>query len=185
MPLLAVYLTLNSVPELTFLTTQNLKLIYFSVIISTIVLPIISIILLMKIGKMDSLEMSQHKERVLPLLHTTIFMLLGYFFLQNILFYTPFLMAQLLGAAIITSLASILSNFWKISLHMLGIGGVLGVLVAIHIIYKSNFSLIIIFILLSGILGSSRLNEKAHNKPQVYIGFLIGLLIELIVVLNY
>ena len=51
-----------------------------------------------------------------------------------------------LGAIIILSLASVLSNFWKISLHMLGVGGILGVFIAIHILYQNTNTLIIIFV---------------------------------------
>ena len=185
MPLLALYLSLTILPELEFTISHNLKLIYFIVIISTIVLPLISILILIKIGRLSSVEMMHHKERVLPLFNTTACMLFGYFFLQTILLYAPLLMAEFLGAIIIISLASILSSFWKISLHMLGIGGILGVFIAIQLLYKNTNTLIIIFVLLSGILASARLNEKAHNKSQVYVGFLVGLLIELIVVVNY
>ena len=185
MPLLALYLSLTIFPELEIIIGHNLKLIYFIIIISTIVLPLISIIILIKLGRISSLEMVHHKERVLPLFNMTIWMLFGFFFLQNILLYTPLLIAEFLGAIIIISLATVLSNFWKISLHMLGIGGILGVFIAIHILHQNTNTLIIIFVLLSGILAYSRLNEKAHNKSQVYIGFLIGLLTELIVVLSY
>jgi len=185
MPLLALYLSLTILPELEFTIRHNLKLIYFIIITSTILLPLISILILIKLGRLSSLEMMCHKERVLPLFNTTIWMLFGFFFLQNVLLYTPLLMAEFLGAIIIVSIASILSNFWKISLHMLGIGGILGVFIAITILYKTTNTPIIIFVLLSGILAYSRLNEKAHNKSQVYIGFLIGLLTELIVVLSY
>jgi len=185
MPLLALYLSLTILPELEFTISHNLKLIYFIVIISTIVLPLISVLILITIGRLSSLEMMRHKERVFPLFNMTIWMLFGYLFLQNILLYAPLLMAEFLGAIIIISLASILSNFWKISLHMLGIGGILGIFIAIQILYKNTTSLIVIFVLLSGILASARLNEKAHNNSQVYVGFLVGLLTELIVVLNY
>ena len=51
-----------------------------------------------------------------------------------------------LGAIIILSLASVLSNFWKISLHMLGVGGILGVSIAIQILYTNTNALIIIFV---------------------------------------
>ncbi|MDC0204236.1 hypothetical protein OAJ65_00405 [Flavobacteriales bacterium] len=185
MPLLALYLSLTILPELKFTINHNLKLIYFIIIISTIVLPLISILILMKIGRVNSVEMMSHKERVFPLFNTAIWMLFGCFFLQNILLYAPLLMAEFLGAFIIISFASVLSNFWKISLHMLGIGGILGAFIAIQILYKNTTSLILIFVLLSGILAYARLNENAHNKSQVYVGFLVGLLIELIVVINY
>ena len=185
MPLLALYLSLTILPELEFTISHNLKLIYFIVIICTIILPLIFILILIKVGRISSMEMMHHKERVLPLFNTAVWMIFGYFLLQNFLLYTPLLMAELLGAIIIISLASVLSNFWKISLHMLGIGGILGVFIAINILYQKTNTLIIIFVLLSGALAYSRLNEKAHNKSQVYVGFLVGLLIELIVILNY
>lgn len=185
MPLLAFYLSLVILPELKFTISHNLTLIYFIIVISTIVFPLISVLILKKTGRLSSLEMIHHKERVLPLFNTAICMFFGYFFLQKILLYTPLLMAEFLGAIIIISLASILSNFWKISLHMLAIGGVLGVFIAINILYQNSNIFIILFIFLSGILAYSRLNEKAHNQPQVYIGFLTGFFIELIMILYY
>lgn len=185
MPLLTLYLSLTILPELELTISHNLQIIYFIVLISTIILPLISILILVKLGLLRSLEMSHHKERVFPLFNVTMSMLFGYFFLQHILLYSPLLMAEYLGALIIISIATILSNFWKISLHMLGIGGVLGAFIAINILYQGSNTWIIIFVLLSGILAYSRLNENAHNKSQVYLGFLIGLLIELTVILNY
>ena len=144
MPLLALYLSLTILPELEITISHNLKLIYFIIIISTIVLPLISILILITLGRISSLEMMHHKERVLPLLNMALWMLFGYFFLQYILIYAHLLMAEYLGAIIIISLATILSNFWKISLHMLGIGGILGVLIAINILYQNSNAFVII-----------------------------------------
>ena len=79
--------------------------------------------------------------------------------------------------------ASIVSRYWKISLHMLGIGGVVGVLFSLNIWFGNLSNLLIIFILTSGLLGYARLKEKAHNATQVYLGFLIGFLIEFFCVL--
>ena len=185
MPLLALHLSLIMLPELAFTISNNFRVIYFIIIISSIILPLISILILIKLGQVSSLEMMCHKERVLPLFNMTIWMLFGYLSLEKILLYTPLLMAGFLGAIIIVSLAGILSNFWKISLHMLGIGGVLGLLIALQILYKNTAFLIVVFTLLAGILASARLNEKAHNQSQIYIGLLLGVLIEIVVVLNY
>ena len=185
MPLLALHLSLIMLPELALTISKNFKLIYLIVIMSSVVLPLVSILILMKLGKVNSLEMTCRKERVLPLFHMTIWMLFGYLLLQKILLYTPLLIAAFIGAIFIVSLAGIISNFWKISLHMLGIGGVVGLLIALQVLYKNTFFLIIIFTLFSGILASARLNENAHNKSQIYIGLLLGVLIEMLIVLNY
>jgi len=185
MPLLALHLTLLFLPLLTFTLSQSLLLIYSILIFSTIVLPLASIFWLMRKEQVSSLEMSNHKERSLPLFKTFIWMSFGYYLLQNLLLYTPILKAELLGAIIIILLAAIISKFWKISLHLLGIGGVVGVFIALQIIYGDFLYLIVFFILLSGLLGVARIKQKAHNYAQVYAGFIVGLSVELITLLIY
>jgi hypothetical protein len=185
MPILALHLTLLVLPSLAFTLSQNLLLIYGILIFSTMVLPLISIFWLMQKGKVSSLEMSNHKERSLPLFKTVIWMSFGYYLLQNLLFYTPILKAELLGAILIILLAAIISKFWKISLHLLGIGGVVGVFIALQIMHGDFLYLLLLFILLSGLLGVARIKQKAHNYAQVYAGFLVGLSVELITLLVY
>jgi len=183
MPLLALHLTLIVVPSLAFTLSQNLVLIYCIVIFCTIILPLISIFWLIQKGRVSSLEMSNHKERSLPLVKTVIWMSVGYYLLENALFYTPILKAELLGAIIIILVAAIISKFWKISLHLLGIGGLVGVFIALQVIHGALLYLLILFILLSGILAVARIKQKAHNYAQVYAGFIVGLSVELITIL--
>ena len=183
MPILALHLTLLVLPSMAFTLSQNLLLIYGILIFSTMVLPLISIFWLMQKGKVSSLEMSNHKERSLPLFKTVIWMSFGYYLLQNLLFYTPILKAELLGAILIILLAAIISKFWKISLHLLGIGGVVGVFIALQIMHGDFLYLLLLFILLSGLLGVARIKQKAHNYAQVYAGFIVGLSVELITIL--
>jgi len=183
MPLIALHLTLIVVPSLAFTLSQNLVLIYCIVIFCTIILPLISIFWLIHLGRVSSLEMSNHKERSLPLVKTVIWMSVGYYLLENALFYTPILKAELLGAIIIILVAAIISKFWKISLHLLGIGGLVGVFIALQVIHGALLYLLILFILLSGVLAVARIKQKAHNYAQVYAGFIVGLSIELITIL--
>ena len=58
-------------------------------------------------------------------------------------------------------------------------------LIGLEIIYGNLQHLIIIFIFLSGVLAMARIKEKAHNYPQVYIGFLVGLSVELLIILLF
>jgi hypothetical protein len=185
MPLLALHLTLLVLPSLAFTLSHNLVLIYGILVFSTMVLPLASIFWLMRKGKVSSLEMSNHKERPLPLFKAVIWMSFGYYLLQNLLFYTPILKAELLGAIIIILIAAIVSKFWKISLHLMGIGGVVGVFIALQVIHGDFLYLLLLFILLSGLLGVARIKQKAHNYAQVYVGFLVGLSVELITLLVY
>ena len=185
MPILALYLSFSQVPSIGFAITNYQNYIYLVLIFSTVILPLISIFFLIKSGKVSSLEMSNHKERSVPLFMTAIWMGLGYYTIENILVFSPIIKAELIGAISIILIASIISKYWKISLHLLGIGGLVGVLIALEIIYGNLQHLIIIFILLSGVLAMARIKEKAHNYPQVYIGFLGGLSVELLIILIF
>jgi hypothetical protein len=185
MPLLALYLSLQSIPSLGFSINPYLNYIYGVIIGCTILLPLLTIFFLIKTGKVSSLEMSDHKERSLPLFRTVIWMFLGFYMLNNILFYAPILKAEIIGAILIILFAAIISKFWKISLHLLGIGGVVGVFIALQIMFGGVLYLLLIFIVLSGILGVARIDQKAHNHAQIYVGFLLGVSIELVTLLVY
>jgi hypothetical protein len=185
MPLLALHLTLKALPSVAFAISQYLNYIYGIVICCTIILPLLSIFFLMRKGRVGSLEISNHKERSLPLFITALWMSLGFFMLNNILFYAPILKAEIIGAILIILFAAIISKFWKISLHLLGIGGVVGVFIALQFIEGGVMYLLLFFILLSGILGAARIAQKAHNHTQIYVGFLLGMSMELISLLFY
>ena len=185
MPLLALYLTLNTLPSIAFAISQHLNYIYSIIICCTIILPLLSVFFLIKTGRVSSLEISNHKERSLSLFITVLWISLGFFMLNNILFYAPILKAEIIGAILIILFAAIISKFWKISLHLLAIGGVVGIFIALQLIAGGVMYLLLIFILLSGILGVARIAQKAHNHTQVYVGFLLGMSVELIALLLY
>lgn len=185
MPLLVLYLTLASLPSIAGSTSQDLNYIYGIVICCTNILPLLSIFFLIKKERVSSLEISNHKERSLPLFITVIWMSVGFYMLNSVLFYATILKAELIGAILIILMAAIISKFWKISLHLLGIGGAVGVFIALQIIQGGVLYLLLLFILFSGILGVARIDQKAHNHAQVYVGFLLGVCIELATLLIY
>ena len=182
MPLVALHLTLDSLHSIV-LTSQDLNYIYGIVICCTIILPLLSIFFLIKKGMVGSLEMSNHKERSLPLFITVLWMSLGFYMLNHTLIYPYLLKAELFGAILIIIFAAIISKFWKISLHLLAIGGVVGVFIALKLMGGGILYVLLIFILLSGVLGVARVKQKAHNHTQVYVGFLLGVSVELITLL--
>tara|TARA_B100001250_G_C19603298_1_gene701603 strand:- start:240 stop:842 length:603 start_codon:yes stop_codon:yes gene_type:complete len=178
MPIMALYLSLKLVPGIGFAITNYLNFIYLILLVSTIILPLMSVLFLIKKKLVSSLEMDDYNERSLPLFIAAIWMIYGYYKLAGILALAPILSSELLGAIIILFVASAISKYWKISLHMLAAGGVTGMLLGLNILFGNLEGFLILSFLLSGVLGFSRLNEKAHNHAQIYTGFLTGLLIE-------
>lgn len=183
MPIIALYLSLALVPSICFSISNYVPFTYLVLVISTIIMPLISILFLIKKNIVSSLEMSDYRERSSPLFITALCMSYGYYKLKEILMLAPILKASLMSAIIITFIAFIISKYWKISLHMLGVGGVSGLVFSLNLLFSGLLPTLALSILLSGVLAVARINENAHNHTQVYTGFLLGFLIQSIGVL--
>jgi len=179
-PFLTIFLVLNISPELKnqIPNVNSLLYIYVITIISSFIIPLFFVFLLAKKGFITSLELNLKKERLLPLLFSAASMSIGFLCIEYFLIFPSFLKAMFLAAIIIVFLAVIISFFWKISLHMLSIGGVLGVILAFNFTYAKAPLAILFSFCICVLLGFARIKEKAHTKAQVLFGFLIGLLIE-------
>jgi hypothetical protein len=113
-------------------------------------------------------------QRNIPLTLTFIFYLLTYILFLKIPVY-GFLHSFMLGALSSVFLALIINMRWKISLHMIGLGGLTTFLVIITLTRQVNlFPWVLIALLASGIAGSSRLYLDSHNQSQIYVGFFAG-----------
>ena len=85
----------------------------------------------------------------------------------------------IIGAIIILLIAHLVTLKWKISAHMIGIGGLTGVMIGLSQRFSiDHFWIILFLILTSGLIGFARLKIKAHTYQQVYAGFILGLFIQ-------
>jgi membrane-associated phospholipid phosphatase len=126
--------------------------------------------------KLDTIE-----ERKFPI----IFFIILSFMIGNLLIniqVVDLLAFSFYGTAISLCLTYILfSAKIKTSLHMIGIGGILSFIIIMSFEYKLNYNLIIaILFVLAGVIAVSRLALKAHLPKEVYIGFLVGMVSQLI-----
>lgn len=180
-----LYLSLILVPSVGFLIANHVKYIFLILIFSSMLMPLLSVLFLMRTRLVSSLEMINYKERPLPLLITGFWMIYGYYMLKDIFVLCPILRAEFIGIIVIVILAAAISKYWKISLHMLGAGGAVGLLFGLNILFGGLFKIIGLFLFLSGVLAMARLNLKAHTSKQIYIGFLIGFFIEASIILLF
>lgn len=144
------------------------------VVLSTIIFPVLAIRVFKKMNLVHSFMMETKEERIYPLLVAAVFYFMSFYLLRN--FPASFLFSYyMLGSVFLTLLTLILSLKIKISLHMMGIGGILGSLIGISFRLSIDLSsLIMPAIILSGIIGSARLIENAHKPSEIYSGFLAG-----------
>ena len=152
------------------------------VFIATYIFPLLLLYFLKKVNLIENYLLSSINERKFPILFfATITLCLGLLLLKpNIVDLLAF---SFFGCALALSISFILLFFKiKTSLHTLGISGLIGFISIISYEYKINLLLLLILLFLNfGIIATSRLKLQAHKMSEVLIGFIIGLLSQLII----
>ncbi len=86
---------------------------------------------------------------------------------------------MLLGAAASVVLAIIINLKWKVSIHMIGIGGITGMFFGLSTFLLIDLRFpILISLIVAGLIGTARLSMGAHRPGQLYVGFLVGFCCE-------
>ena len=172
-PTITVFLVVKIYSNIIILENQA-GIILIGTCVFSLILPLLSVFILLLTKKIDCLEMPKKEERFLPILFASIWMILGFYFMKEIFSYAPIMKSIYLGAIYVMLIALLITKKWKISLHMLAIGGATGVFIMLEFLFGQNLMLLLITILISGILGFSRLSLKAHSLDQIYAGFIVG-----------
>ena len=172
-PTITVFLVVKIYSNIIILENQA-GIILIGTCVFSLILPLLSVFVLLLTKKIDSLEMPKKEERFLPILFASIWMILGFYFMKEIFSYAPIMKSIYLGAIYVMLISLLITKKWKISLHMLAIGGATGVFIMLEFLFGQNLMLLLITILISGILGFSRLSLKAHSLHQIYAGFIVG-----------
>ncbi len=144
------------------------------VFLNSFILPVL-MILFMKYRKLIThLSLENKRERTLPYIVTAIFYFSTYYLLKK--FHLPSVIyIFMLGSAALVIVAMIVNFWWKISAHMIGIGGLVGAFIGLSFFLSMNMGMLIaLMILVAGLIGFSRLKLQAHSQAQIYTGFLLG-----------
>lgn len=154
------------------------RIIMIIVLGTTFFMPVITTLLLLYRGSIRSLEMENKADRTIPFVTTAGYYLICFWLLWQLPIPRTF-STLILGALVTVILALIINNWWKISIHMIGIGGLTGSVYALSQILVINLMFpLMALVFFSGILGTSRLIREAHTPAQLYTGFLVGFFVE-------
>ena len=172
-PTLGFFLLFNSGFYFSMLTWEAERFVLLVVLFSTGILPILSVAILALNPKFD-LSMENSRDRIVPLLSSSVFYYLGYELLGRMKAFPVFKL--FLVASVLVIIALLLISFkWKISNHMAAVGGVTGTIFAIS--FRSGVNptfAILTVILISGLVGTARLVLKKHDIKQLTAGYILG-----------
>ncbi len=144
------------------------------VFIMTGIFPLTSALLMKRSGMISDLTMPLRQERIPAYMLSLIYYGMGYWLLRRTPNH-PELLSLFFGGSLALLITLLITFRWKISAHMVGIGGVLGAIMAIQVLHGAPVvPLIAILLLLTGALASARLLISDHTPAQVYAGAMLG-----------
>lgn len=148
--------------------------IFIIVFVFTCMLPLLLTFLLRYFKLIQSIHMHTTQERQIPLLFCTILYFINYYYVSQIQLHRV-IDQYFLSLTVAITMALLINLKWKVSTHMLAIGGITALLFSFLYFYNINLTtLLLAVIVLSGILGTFRLYLKSHIPAQIYVGFFVG-----------
>ena len=181
-PIYSVLIVFNTDTHLAFVVPSAVQtFIYIVLGLNMVVLPLLSLFYFKKKGIISDFYIRDAKERFMPFMMVLAFHASTYYLFQMDDLNLPSVIPNMiLGGAIGISLCMAINAKWKISIHMLGMGSIVGLLVGLTMRYQSALLPIILsIIVVSGLVGYARLRLDAHTPGQVYAGFTLGVLVML------
>lgn len=152
-----------------------------TVIINNLVFPILVVLLMKGLGFIDSITLKTQKERIVPYMASIIF-----FFWSWYVFYSnqdiPVVFKNMLQGIFFASIISMIANvFFKISMHAVGVGGMLGLMVIVMMDGRmDSLTPLVVTTLLTGVVISARMIASDHQKGDLLSGLFAGIVCQLI-----
>jgi hypothetical protein len=147
----------------------------------TFFIPAVGISVLRTFGAISSFTLFDRRERIRPFF---LIMIVYLFFTYFFAFKQGFgiednLFKFLLIIDLLVIVATAITFYYKVSIHSIGIMGVLGIVLPLNNMVENNTLFIptIVIIIISGLVMSARLQLNSHTTREVWVGALTGFLI--------
>lgn len=149
------------------------------IFVLTFIFPAVWILMMKRLEMIDSLNMEQAKDRIIPFVATATFYLWATWMFKSsahmkipsnaLIFY------MMLGACLAISTAFFINIFTKVSLHTLGAGSLLGLILIMTRYSTYDLRLLLLSgVVIAGIIGTARLILNSHTEREVFMGYFIG-----------
>lgn len=171
------YVTLDD----NYFTLPQYLVLFIQIIIISILLPLAFFYLLRTFGKIDSIMLSDISQRKIPLLLQI--MLMSILIAKSITINRYFELFFFFSGGLFSTIIAFMLLFAKIkaSIHMIGMSALTVFIIGLSVHAEVNIiNTVVFFVLMNGFVASSRLEMNAHTKKELAIGFVCGMLPQLL-----
>lgn len=167
--------------EFAGITEYQLKLRLFSIFWLTAFFPAFAVFLLWRLKFSDSIFLRTQKERIVPYIITMFFYWWMYYLSRNFTDQPVVLKFFYMGIFLATVFGLVLNNYFKISLHAMGVGGAMAAIILFAMYYQMPLGVSIsVATLVAGIVCTSRFLVSDHTNKEIYTGLFVGVGCQLI-----
>jgi len=158
------------------------------VFMTTYLMPAFAVVIMKNLGLIQSLEIEERTERIIPYISTGIFYLWVFMSVKSNNTFPQVFTIAVLGGTISLFLAFFINNFTKVSAHAAGVGGLVGMTLVIMRWFSYSYFywgierieipvywILIVVLLIAGLVCSSRLYLKVHEPRDIIQGLIVGL----------
>lgn len=152
-----------------------------SVFVITVFFPAITVFLLWRLKFADSIYLRTQKERIIPFVASIIYFFWAFWVARNLEGTPSPMIFFFLGVFLSTSAALMANNYFKISLHGLGVGGAVAFMILFGTLTPEPMGTVIsITTLIAGLVCTARLVVSDHHPFEVYSGVIIAVITQFI-----
>jgi hypothetical protein len=144
--------------------------------INLTIFPLVSVLLLKALGFIESIYLKTQKDRIIPYIACGIFFFWAFTVFKEQTKYPIVLVVFILGIFLASSAALLANIYFKVSMHAIGVGGLLGIFAVLF--YNNNLSMswpLALVLIISGMVCTARLLLNTHTPRDIYVGLLIGI----------
>lgn len=176
MPTYAFLLLFYVIPNRIFLINEQGKLLLTTYnFLATFIIPVLAVLGLKFMKVIPDLYLKDKKDRTFPFVMTSViyaFVAMSYFYMIQKVGQEVFVLVVIMSLSVFVVM--IVSFYWKISAHAVGIGGLSGLIFYLALSRQLNDVLwpVLLILFISSIVCSARLILRAHKEDEVYVGFL-------------
>lgn len=151
------------------------------VINNNVFFPMVVVALLRGLGFNQSLLLKTQKERIVPYIASITFFFWSYYVFKNQTGTPEVLVGMCRGMFLSAAASLLLNNYFKISMHGVGIGGLMG-LMTVSVLDGSQYTgtAFIAALLIAGVTITARKIASDHSWFDLIGGFFVGFLFQLI-----
>jgi hypothetical protein len=163
-----------------FNTQQKIRIV-ITVASTMVFYPFITVLLLKGLGFSKSIFLKTQKERIIPYIACEIFFFWAYLVFRNQPEIPKILTSFTFGVFLSSSAALMVNIRMKISMHAIGMGGLLGIFLLI--MFQNTMLMtwpIALALLITGLVCTSRMIVSDHTSNEIYTGLSLGLACQLI-----